>query len=225
MTETVQMPLGDYFKGQIEADGYGLGLMIRANYQGHKWISHGGGIDGFTSAMSWLPNDKAGVVVLTNSESRLGGVIENTVIDELIGLKNKTDWVASQKEKEVLAKKTLEEKTASFWAKQVKATQPSHPLSAYTGVYENRGYGRVEVSEKDGQLMLSFDEFSTPLVHYHYDFFTVPKEEKEGLFSQFLTGNVVGFKTNEQGHIFLVSLPLEPSLPSPIEFTRVKVQD
>ena len=35
---------------------YGLGLSTYS-YRGHKFVGHGGGIDGFISAMSWLPHE------------------------------------------------------------------------------------------------------------------------------------------------------------------------
>ena len=48
---------------ELGAPSYGLGLMV-SSYRGHPHVMHGGGIDGFISAMEWLPQDEIGVVVL-----------------------------------------------------------------------------------------------------------------------------------------------------------------
>lgn len=44
---------------------YGFGLSIRTK-DGHKIISHNGGIEGFNTAMSYYPDDKVTVIVLGN---------------------------------------------------------------------------------------------------------------------------------------------------------------
>jgi CubicO group peptidase (beta-lactamase class C family) len=50
---------------------YAMGWMV-TSYRGHPALSHGGGIDGFTSHIRFLPKDQLGVVVLTNSSSLEG---------------------------------------------------------------------------------------------------------------------------------------------------------
>ena len=44
---------------------YGMGLGV-STYRGRTIVSHGGGIDGFISAMSWLPEERIGIVVLSS---------------------------------------------------------------------------------------------------------------------------------------------------------------
>lgn len=46
--------------------GYGYGWFI-SNYQGHRIIEHGGGINGFTSYEMTLPEDRIFLAILTNS--------------------------------------------------------------------------------------------------------------------------------------------------------------
>jgi CubicO group peptidase (beta-lactamase class C family) len=46
---------------------YGFGLGID-EWEGHKRISHGGGINGFTSSLSYLPDDRLHVAVISNCE-------------------------------------------------------------------------------------------------------------------------------------------------------------
>ena len=49
-----------------ESTGYGYGWFI-ANYQGHRIIEHGGGINGFSTYEMTLPEDRIFLAILTNS--------------------------------------------------------------------------------------------------------------------------------------------------------------
>ncbi len=55
-------------------EGYAYGLMI-GDRVGHREISHGGGIDGFTSTLAYYPDDKVTVVVLSNNMSANASII------------------------------------------------------------------------------------------------------------------------------------------------------
>jgi D-alanyl-D-alanine carboxypeptidase len=50
------------------ATGYGLGVDVGLNH-GHRAISHGGEVSGFTSENIVFPDDKAAIVVLTNQDA------------------------------------------------------------------------------------------------------------------------------------------------------------
>ena len=49
-------------------NNYGLGLMIGTD-NGHRVIQHGGGIQGFVAQLSYYPDDKITVAVLSNVNS------------------------------------------------------------------------------------------------------------------------------------------------------------
>lgn len=53
------------------ATGYGLGVSIGSNQdpRGHRAISHGGEVSGFTSENVVFPDDRAAIVVLTNQDA------------------------------------------------------------------------------------------------------------------------------------------------------------
>jgi len=64
-----QMVMGEMFPGfekynELFYDNYGMGWMITF-YKGHLLLHHGGGIDGFTALVSFMPRDNMGIVVLT----------------------------------------------------------------------------------------------------------------------------------------------------------------
>lgn len=63
---------------------YGLGFMIR-DVGGRRMVDHGGNIDGFSSQVAWLPDDRIGVSVLANlSRTPMVALAAQAVIDELL---------------------------------------------------------------------------------------------------------------------------------------------
>lgn len=65
--------------------GYGYGWML-SEWNGHRVVEHGGGIDGFTANVALMPDKKLGVVVLSNaSGTPLPGVITKAVWERLVG--------------------------------------------------------------------------------------------------------------------------------------------
>jgi CubicO group peptidase (beta-lactamase class C family) len=75
-------------KKQISAfgdAGYGLGWLLN-KWEGHQVVSHGGGIDGFNSLVTLMPDQKLGIIILTNvSGSALPQQIQNAVFQNIVG--------------------------------------------------------------------------------------------------------------------------------------------
>jgi len=61
---------------------YGFGLMIDRR-DGQRVITHGGGINGFNSVLSWLPDIGLRVAVIANSEAMPAAVVERRIIAAL----------------------------------------------------------------------------------------------------------------------------------------------
>ena len=133
---------------------------------------HSGGIDGFTTHCMLLPDDGAGVVVLTNtSASAMHLVVAFRVLDELLGaepldvfsfLKPRFDAVMAGSREARAARRVVPD-----------APLP-RPLDAYVGEYANPYWGPAKVTETNGALQLSIgprgDSF--PLTHWDADTFT-----------------------------------------------------
>ena len=60
---TPDMPWYEYT--EVEHTAYALGWGVQS-YRGPTMIRHTGGIDGFISSITFLPNDDFGIIVLTN---------------------------------------------------------------------------------------------------------------------------------------------------------------
>jgi CubicO group peptidase (beta-lactamase class C family) len=64
---------------------YGLGWGVVTRH-GHKVLTHGGGIDGFNSLVSLMPDQKIGFCLLTNvSSSPIGNTVQDAVFSNLVG--------------------------------------------------------------------------------------------------------------------------------------------
>ena len=73
--------------------GYGLGFFLR-DYRGSKMVWHTGGLPGYVSRISLIPDKKLGVAVLTNQESgEAFEAISWRLLDHFLGAAP-TDWAA-----------------------------------------------------------------------------------------------------------------------------------
>jgi hypothetical protein len=197
--------------------GYGLGVLVRT-YRGHKHVSHTGGIDGFISAMTWLPHDRIGIVVLSNlsGTNPVPNIVTQNLCDRLLGL-SPVDVVARAKAAQGRTEKRGTERELKREAERVAGTSPSHPLADYAGTYEHAGYGIVKIGESSGQLTMTYGFQVRRFEHFHYDVFrsvstptTRPWDPRTRL----------AFTSNAAGRIDRVSVPLEPALPDGVIFKR-----
>lgn len=199
---------------------YGLGLSI-SSYRGRKTVGHGGGIDGFISAMSWLPDDGIGVMVLTNlsGNNPVPTLVARMLYDRLLGLppidlvarQRKTDADAAARRARELAAKAAERKTG---------TTSSHNLSAYAGSYEHPGYGTLTVRVDGSDLVATLESSTTVrLKHFHYDVWEI----QEYAVTVIPLNGLVRFVTNAKGDVDRVLVPLEPNVPEIIFVKRPSI--
>lgn len=216
--QSPQMPVGpaaDALWAGFDQTTYGLGVGT-GFYRGHRAVIHGGGIDGFISQMSWLPDDKIGVVVLTNQGVNNGipTLVVKAVYDRILGLPP-IDWAAKQREFDKVGARQAAEYEAKQAAERKTGTSPSRALADFVGSYSHPGYGTFVVRMAGGGLELVADDLSAPLEHYHYDTFKVAESPTSGMLQ-----GLVSFLTNPKGQVDRVSIPLEPAI-APIILKRV----
>jgi len=189
---------------------YGTGRQTAA-YRGHLITFHGGDLPGFHSQVSFLPNDRIGVIVLVigDHSAPLYNVVSYNVYERLLGM-DQTPWSKRRLEQRLANKKAGTEARAKAGADRVPNTKPSHALASYGGEYENPAYGILKIELKDDQLQFCFHEFQFPMSHFHYDRFDTPDDEQYGRFS-------VNFRTNPQGDINAAVTSLDEA---EVAFTR-----
>ncbi len=192
---------------------YGMGLRI-TTYRGHKLVSHGGGLSGFSAMLAFMPQQKIGVVVLTNRYSPMPNIVALNAHDRLLGLQH-VPWSQRIKVQQQKQKESAAEAERKGYTTYKTGTHPSHDLKDYVGEYEHPGYGTVRIDLEKDELRLSTRKRSSPLKHFHYDIFEFapnPIEEPSWTLK-------LGFDTNLRGEIDHLRIPLEEKLKE-IAFTR-----
>ena len=197
---------------------YGLGWIL-GSYRGHYRVEHGGNIDGFSASTAFFPSDSIGIIVLTNQNaSSIPNVVRNILADRMLGLKRR-DWQTAIKSAADKAKKATIEAEKSSTSNQKKGTTPSHPLKDYEGLYNNPGYGTIDVFLKNDSLFGNAGNQKTWVRHYHYDVFEAMLIDPKVGIDTSAHGMKFTFYTNEAGDIESVSSSIEPTV-DPIKFTR-----
>jgi CubicO group peptidase (beta-lactamase class C family) len=190
---------------------YALGWFVQP-YRGHTMIHHGGNIDGFSAMVAFLPDEKTGVVALTNGNGNpVPIILALNAFDRLLGL-DQVPWNDRYKEEMAEIKEAAERGKQQSASSRVEGQAPSHELSAYVGEYEHPGYGILSVARDGDTLTASYNNLQFALAHYHYDVFEMTYE----LFDIRLKAL---FSTNVKGDIDSLAVPLEPTVPD-IVFKR-----
>jgi len=212
-TPQMVVPSADSSFKELMNLGYGMGLGVGA-YRGHKVVSHGGGIDGFTSSLTFMPDDGIGMMILTNrSGTPLPTIVARNVYDRLLGLEP-IDWSKRVKEQEEKAKKAAEELKKKTVTARREGTKPSHDLKEYAGEFEHPAYGIARITLEGEALSIGYNGMTLPLKHYHYDYFEVAEDPRE-----LLKDVKLQFFTNLKGEISSFSVPLETGVKD-IVFSR-----
>ena len=189
---------------------YGLGWFIEP-YGGSTLIQHGGNVEGHSLIIGFVPQEKVGVVALTNVASLpLRDVLLYEGLDRaLIG--SSRDWNGRfhQVFDPLIVGQAKSKQTAV--AEKVADALPTHPLADYLGAYEADGYPDFAVRQTEEGLQactvgsLSWSE----LRHYHYNLF-------EWHWADFDTWVKVRFDLDETGEVAAVSIPIEPAVDNVI---------
>jgi CubicO group peptidase (beta-lactamase class C family) len=181
--------------------GYGMGWFLSLQ-DGKKLVEHDGGMPGFLSKVSLLPADKFGFVVLNNAND---GVLNEASKAALLAAHAGGDADAAI---DRFAKINERVKTRAVSAVQkreaarIAGTNPSLPLTAYAGRYEDAVYGPAEVRLDGDQLHVVLlpgkRRLFGAMSHWHRDVFRVDFPDRFLPFALFqfaldVDGKVKGF--------------------------------
>src|SRR5262249_59379902 len=103
---------------------YGMGRQT-ASYRGRLITYHGGDLPGFHSQVSFLPNEKMGVIlfVISDHSAPLYNAISYNVYERLLGM-DQTPWTARQLKVRLANKKAGTEARAKAGAEPVAKRKP-----------------------------------------------------------------------------------------------------
>ena len=175
-THTPQMiiPLGadaKSFNPYTHLQAYGMGWFLQ-DYRGRQLDQHGGNIDGMSALVAVMPEEKLGMVILTNANgSPAPALVMYRALDALLGAPQR-DWLAEQKKISDKARAMAKDAEQKRIAARVPNTTPSLALDKYAGEYADSLYGDIVFRMKNGTLMMNYgNAIEATLVHWHYDTF------------------------------------------------------
>lgn len=150
---------------------YAMGW-FQQDYKGYKLNYHTGSLAGETAIHAQLPDKKFGIYIFGNldhAELRHALVFKALDLFELGGT---TDWSSSFKLLYDSIKTAGKKSEAARLPKQVTGTHPDFKLTAYSGIYQDTLYGKIEIKEDQGQLTTTVNGVLTgTLTHFHYNTF------------------------------------------------------
>ena len=160
--------------------GYGEGWSL-SDYRGNKLVWHTGGWPGMVSRVTLVPEQKLGVVVLTNQEVGAAfNAVTYSVLDAMLGAPAH-DWVDAYAKAVAKGRSNADEQWDKHVAARVEGSTPSLPLTGYAATYRDRWYGDVIVEQHGDALRLRFSR--TPMLtgtleHWQHDTFIVRWDDR-----------------------------------------------
>jgi CubicO group peptidase (beta-lactamase class C family) len=187
--------------------GYGLGWML-SEWNGRQVVSHEGGIDGFNSLVALMPDQKLGLVVLTNvSSSALPRRISDVVFDNIV----------SKPQGNFTGPKMIDGETG---AEKGLATASLPQYKELIGKYELNGESG-EITTKDDKVVLSVPgQAAYTLVEKAKDAFGVRElpDTYRLTVKRNAAGEIIGFLLKQPDGEFDVKRVLEPPADASAKF-------
>ncbi|MFV1987526.1 MAG: serine hydrolase [Gemmatimonadota bacterium] len=151
---------------------YGL-AWFQKDYRGRKIDYHTGSIDGMVAIAGLIREQGIGVYVLGNRDHvELRHALMYRVFDSFDAHGEARDWSAELLELYAPMEEAGRRAREAMLAKRVEGTSPTHELDAYTGVYSDRLYGTIEVTEGSDGLRAEYGPgLAGVLEHWSYDTF------------------------------------------------------
>jgi len=169
------------FDSHFRAYGLGWGL---GDYHGKMRVGHTGGYDGMITAVTMIPEEKLGVVVLTNGTKSPIMAATYYALDQFLGV-DTTDWSSTYLD---LTNKRMAKDTRipDRINKRIMNTQPTLSENKITGDYQSDLVGKISILKIGKNLKLIFEYhplLSATLTHWHYDTWKINWDEDHAWFS------------------------------------------
>ncbi len=144
------------FNPETHFSSYGLGWFLE-DYRGREVLHHGGNVDGFSALVAMLPDEKFGLVILTNMNGTgLPAALMRKVFDLTLQAPER-DWSGeAYKRLEQARVRAAEAQKRAGTPQKVAGGKPSLSLTEYAGTYVDSLHGEIVVTEGSGALQLTF---------------------------------------------------------------------
>jgi CubicO group peptidase (beta-lactamase class C family) len=164
-------------------NAYALGWGI-SDYHGKLRIGHTGGYDGMITAVTLIPEENLGVVVLTNGVKSPIMAATYYALDQFLGVETK-DWSALHLER-TNKYKAGDTRISDRQAKREIGTKPTIELKNMLGAYGSKLGGTISISEKNKVLTLAFEDaplLTATLTHWHHNVWELHWNHPQAWFS------------------------------------------
>jgi CubicO group peptidase (beta-lactamase class C family) len=197
---------------------YGLGWFLE-EYSGRKIVAHTGGVNGFVTSVCLVPEEKLGIVVLTNTDANnFYEALRFEIMDAYLGLpyRNYSNVY--------LQRHRANEKEQAGWIHKMKDTvamniKAAMPLTALAGTYRHAVYGLMNIVVREGKAIATFE-------HHKGRFATVESLGGNRYLAQFndpLYGTKVWPFKIESGVVKSVTVTVADFVEfTPYEFVKIK---
>jgi len=142
-----------YNKGHFSLYGLGWGLQ---EYCGRKIVSHTGGVNGFVTSVTLIPEEKLGIVVFTNTDQNsFYEALKWEIMDAYFG----NQYRNYSKAYYGFYKQQFDEEQKNDKLKKDSVAlrlKPDLPFTTYVGNYFNDVYGKMNVMLENGELKMKF---------------------------------------------------------------------
>lgn len=134
---------------------YGLGWELQ-EYCGKEIVSHTGGVNGFVTSVTLIPEDKLGIIVFTNTDQNsFYEALKWEIMDAYLGkpYRNYSNVYLTYYNRNFNAEQKKDKMLEDSVAMNLKTELP---LKNYTGDYFNDVYGNMKVVLENGELKMKF---------------------------------------------------------------------
>jgi len=154
-----------HLNGETDYELYGLGWFIQ-DYTGHHLVMHDGGVNGYLSSVTLVPQEHLGIIILTNTDQNdFFEALRWDIMDAYFKMPNRNyndvylEKFKAQASVDEAADKKLKDSVALN-------PLPALPITKYTGKYINDLYGKMEVTQGlNNDLEIRFEHHTRMYVH------------------------------------------------------------
>ncbi|WP_214073416.1 serine hydrolase [Mucilaginibacter sp. dw_454] len=138
-----------HVNGETNYELYGMGWFLQ-DYAGHRIVMHDGGVTGYVSSVTLVPQDHLGIIILTNTdENSFYEALRWEIMDAYFKLpyQNYSDkYLSAYKSNAAAEQKVIKKLRDSVLLN----LQPAQPAAAYIGRYHNDLYGDMTITQGEG---------------------------------------------------------------------------
>lgn len=141
----------------VHFKGYGLGVFM-SDYNGRQIFYHTGGACGFVTNTCFVPEEKLGIVILTNQDGQnFFESLRYQILDAYLENPKFTNWERFGLGDYQKEKKEARLQLDSLAKRKEAGKKPNLSIDQYVGTYKNDIYGVIEMSKSsDNQLFVDF---------------------------------------------------------------------